>query len=260
MEKLAARVKEVGSLCVGLDPSKDDLKLPDTTTNEEGAEAARAFCFRLIEATKGVAAAYKPNVAFFEVFGAQGVAALEDVCRAIPAEIPIVVDAKRGDIGNTANAYAQAAFALGDIVTVSPYMGTDSVAPFLKDDSKGVFALCKTSNPGSNDLQTLELASGGPLYLAVASLAQSWGPNVGLVVGATDVAALAAVRERCPDIWILAPGIGAQGGDLDAAVAATRGKNMLVPISRAIARASDPGATAAELSEALKKASLAFQG
>lgn len=247
MEKLEKRVNEVGFLCIGLDPSRDDL--PEYT-----ADAARTFCLSLIEATKPVAAAYKPNAAFFEVFGAAGWTALEDVCKAVPKEIPVVLDAKRGDIGNTAQAYAEAAYAIADIVTVSPYMGTDSVAPFLRDPTKGVFALCKTSNPGSNDLQTLELVKGGPLYVHVAALAASWGPNVGLVVGATDSVALRAVRAECPDVWLLAPGLGAQGGDMLQAVSAMGGRRMLLPMSRAIARAADPGAAAAEFASAIQKA------
>jgi uridine monophosphate synthetase len=241
-------------LCIGLDPHPDDL--PART-----AEAAVAFCLRLVKLTSRYAAAFKPNAAFFEVYGAEGWVGLKAVIDAIREEsdrigsvIPIVLDAKRGDIASTAEAYARAAFeALGaQAVTVSPYLGHDSVRPFLADPEKGVFLLCKTSNPGSTDLQDQDLASGILLYERVADLAQSWNSagNVGLVVGATQPEALARVRARAPGLWILAPGVGAQGGDLERAVRAglrADGRGLLLPVSRAISRAPDPARAAADL-------------
>lgn len=241
--KLTARVKAVDSLlCVGLDPHKPEL-------DEDSAEGAFRFCSRLIEETKSVAAAYKPNVAFFEAYGSAGASVLERVLLLIPKDIPIVLDAKRGDIGSTSEAYARGAFeALAcDSVTVSPYLGGDSLQPFLKDPSKAVWTLCKTSNPGSNDLQTLEVVGGTPLYVHVARLCcEVWAKehrNAGLVVGATDVEALRRVREVLPEVWFLSPGIGAQGGDLAAALEAglsADGMGMLLPISRGISKASSP--------------------
>lgn len=252
--QLEARCRAVDSLlCVGLDPHGEDL-------SEPSAAAAREFCLRLIEASAPYAAAFKPNSAFFEVFGAAGMQALQDVIAAVPEGIPVLLDAKRGDIGSTAAAYARAAF--GELkagaLTVSPYLGQDAVAPFLEDPAKGIFLLCKTSNPGAGDLQDLG-AGGQPVYLHVARLAQEWDQhgNVGLVVGATYPAELAAVRAAAPGLWILAPGIGAQGGDLQAAVHAglrEDGLGLLAPASRAVSRAADPAAAAAELREALNTA------
>ena len=206
-EFLSERCQQVDSLlCVGLDPHVDDLPRPS-------AAAARDFCLRLIEATSSIAAAYKPNSAFFEVYGAEGVQALKDVIAAVPDGIPVILDAKRGDIGSTAQAYAQAAFqTLGaHAITVNPYLGSDSVAPFLKDPSKGVFLLCKTSNQSAGEFQD-KLIAGQPLYAQVAQLARSWNKNknVGLVVGATYPEVLAELRDLAPELWFLTPGIGTQ--------------------------------------------------
>lgn len=243
-EKLTERVRAVDSLlCVGLDPHRAEL-------DEDSAAGALRFCERMINATKEVAAAFKPNVAFFEVYGTDGWAVLHKICvELIPKDIPIVLDAKRGDIGTTSEAYARSAFEhLGcDCVTVSPYLGGDSLEPFLKDPAKGIFVLCKTSNPGSQDLQALELTSGEPLYVHVAKVCcGTWAKehnNAGLVVGATDIVALRAIRAAVPDVWFLSPGLGAQGGDLHAALEAglrPDGLGILLPISRGISKAADP--------------------
>jgi orotidine 5'-phosphate decarboxylase subfamily 2 len=168
--------------------------------------------------------------------------------------IPVVLDAKRGDIASTAEAYAKSAFEnLGaHCITLSPYLGKDSVDPFIQNSEKGIFLLCKTSNPGSGDLQDLVLESGDPLHIHIAKLAQTWNGknNIGLVVGATYPEVLARVRGVAPEMWFLAPGIGAQGGDLESALQAglrKDGKGMLLPVSRSIARAEKPGLAAAEL-------------
>jgi len=251
---LEERINAVNShLCVGLDPHPEDLPEPS-------GEAAYTFCRRLIERTADIAAAYKPNSAFFEMLGSEGWQALKNVIDAVDEEIPVILDAKRGDISSTARAYARAFFEeLGvDAVTINPYMGADAVRPFLGDPSRGVFLLCKTSNPGARDLQDLRLSTGLaedlPLtvYERVAELAMKWNDNdnLGLVVGATQVDALAAVRARAPGLWILAPGIGAQGGDMEAAVQAgmrSDGSGLLVPVSRGISRAADPRRAAADL-------------
>ena len=252
--RLETRARAINSLlCVGLDPHPADLAAPT-------AAAARDFCLRLIEATADVAAAFKPNAAFFEQFGAEGMAALRDVIAAVPDEVPVLLDAKRGDIASTAEAYARAAFeTLGaDAITLSPYLGRDSLEPFLADPARGVFLLCKTSNPGAGDLQDLPLADRVPaqrLFERVAELARGWNvnDNLGLVVGATHPEALAAVRKVAPELWILAPGVGAQGGDLEAALNAglrADGLGLLVPVSRQISRAADPRKAASELAAA----------
>jgi uridine monophosphate synthetase len=252
---LEKRVDDCSSLlCIGLDPHADDLPAPT-------AAGARDFCLNLIKQTSRYAAAFKPNAAFFEVFGADGWNALKDVIDAVQEEsnrlgsmIPVILDAKRGDIASTAEAYATAAFeSLGvHCITLSPYLGKDSIDPFIQDSEKGIFLLCKTSNPGAGDLQDLVLESGEPLHLHVAKLAQAWNVrnNVGIVVGATYPETLSRVREVAPDMWFLAPGIGAQGGELESALNAglrKDGKGMLLPVSRAIARAAKPGLAAAEL-------------
>lgn len=261
---LEKRVADCSSLlCVGLDPHVSDLSAPN-------ADGALAFCLNLIKKTAPYAAAFKPNTAFFEQFGAAGWTVLKQVVEAIQAEshrlgslIPVILDAKRGDIASTAEAYAKSAFATLGVhaITLSPYLGKDSIDPFLTNGEKGVFLLCKTSNPGASDLQDLHVLGpgvnqngqgGSPLYLVVARLAQSWNTknNIGLVVGATQPEALARVRAVATDLWFLAPGVGAQGGDMEAALKAglrRDGKGMLLPVARGIARAADPAQAAAKL-------------
>ncbi len=285
--RLESAARRTGSLlCVGLDPYPADLAEPT-------ADAARDFCLRLIAATEGLAAAYKPNAAFFEALGPAGWAALAEVVKQIPNDVPIILDAKWGDISSSAEAYARSAFeAFGvDAVTLSPYLGRDSLEPFLSDPARGGFVLCKTSNPGSADLQDLVLAApaeadplsqfpaqpdplapfpareGGNmaprLYEHMAKLARGWNThdNLGLVVGATHPRALARVREIAPELWILAPGIGAQGGDLAEAMHAglrADGLGLLLPVSRGISRAADPRQAALNLVEAMREAQASF--
>ncbi len=234
-------------LCVGLDPRVEDV------------ESLRRECFQLIDATADCAAAFKPNSAFFEVFGAEGFAALRDVVAHVPDGIPVILDAKRGDIADTSEAYARAAFdVLGaHAITVNPYLGGDALAPFLARAERGVFVLCKTSNPGADEFQALDVAQvGRALFEVVAERAQSWNANgnVGLVVGATDPHALARVRRLAPDLWFLVPGVGAQGGNLPAAIAAglrADGLGLLINISRSLARAADPRTEARRLRDAI---------
>lgn len=265
---LERRVRDCQSLlCVGLDPHPADLPEPTAT-------AARAHCLRLIESTSRYAAAFKPNAAFFEALGPEGWALLREILGAVRVQsqrmgsrIPVILDAKRGDIASTAEAYACSAFReLGaDAITLSPYLGRDSLEPFLADREKGAFLLCKTSNPGSEDLQSVVVEGQERLYERVARLAEKWNTrgNLGLVVGATDAAALAAVRAVAPALWILMPGVGAQGGDLTAALAAglrPDGMGILVNVSRAIAGAEDPGRAAAEVRDAIWEAVRARPG
>ncbi|GAB4120382.1 MAG: orotidine-5'-phosphate decarboxylase [Roseiflexaceae bacterium] len=230
-------------VCVGLDP--DPRRIPAHLAQVgDVAATIYAFCAAIIEATSDLACAFKPNIAFFEAQGSDGMRALRKLM-AIPRTVPFILDAKRGDIGSTAEAYATALFDdLGaDAVTLSPYLGGDSLAPFLKRADRGCFVLCKTSNPGSADLQDLDLG-GQPLYMHVARLAQErWNSNrnVGLVVGATHPQALAQVRALCPDLPFLVPGIGAQGGELEQAVRAAsdaHGELAIINASRSILYAS----------------------
>jgi uridine monophosphate synthetase len=241
-ERLERRVEAVGSLlCVGLDPR---AMSPVET---------REWCQRIVSATAPFAAAFKPNSAFFEAMGPAGLEALIEVVAAIPDEIPVLLDAKRGDIASSAEAYATAVFGQvgADAVTISPYLGADSVEPFLAGKGSGVFVLCRTSNPGAAEIQEQELASGEPLFEAVARNVARWpADRVGLVVGATAPDALKRVRAVAPDHWILAPGVGAQGGSLSDALAAglrTDASGMLIPVSRAIAEAADPAGAAEDL-------------
>ena len=261
---LERRVDDCSSLlCVGLDPHVSDLASPT-------AASARDFCLNLVRATAPYAAAFKPNAAFFEVFGADGWVALKQVIDAIKEEsarrgsmIPIILDAKRGDIASTAEAYAKSAFeALGaDCITLSPYLGKDSIEPFLGYPERGVFLLCKTSNAGSMDLQNLLVMPMGsdspmPLYIYVAKLAEQWNErnNVGIVVGATHPQTMEMIRAAAPSLWFLAPGVGAQGGELELTLKSglrKDGKGILIPISRAISRAANTGLAAAEIRDSI---------
>jgi uridine monophosphate synthetase len=261
--RLEARVRQVDSLlCVGLDPHVAELSSPTV-------EAARAFCLRLVDATADLAAAYKPNTAFFEVFGADGLRLLEQLIAAISDGIPVILDAKRGDIASTAQAYAQAAFDTlhANAITLSPYLGYDSLAPFLENPARGVFLLCKTSNPSSGDLQDLPIlqlpegsgtTGGHTVYEEVALLANKWNlsDNLGLVVGATHTGALERVRRLAPGLWILAPGVGTQGGNLEAALRLglrSDGMGLLVPVSRALSGSGNPRRAALELRQEINR-------
>ena len=214
-ERLAARIESTDSVVsVGLDP--DPSRLPEFVAD---ADLPRwAFNRRIIDATHEHAACYKPNAAFYE--DPDGWRALRETAAYAEGKgVPVLLDAKRGDIGNTARRYAEVLDDV-DAITVNPYLGRDSLQPFLDRADKGVFVLCRTSNPGGSDLQDLELASGEPLYERVAALADVWNgnDNVGLVVGATAPEELAEVRDIVPEIPFLVPGVGAQGGDAEAAV------------------------------------------
>ena len=216
-ERLSARIDAVDSVVsVGLDPDPD--RIPGHLAD---ADLPRwAFNRRIIDATHEHAAAFKPNAAFYE--DADGWRALrETVAYAHGKDVPVLLDAKRADIGNTARQYATLLDDTGaDAITVNPYLGRDSLEPFLSRTGTGVFVLARTSNAGGSDVQDLELASGEPVYERVAALAADWNErgNVGLVVGATAPEELEAIRETVPDLPFLVPGVGAQGGDAEAAV------------------------------------------
>lgn len=199
-------------LCVGLDP--DPAKMPVKDVFE--------FNKAIIDATADLVCSYKPNLAFYEALGVRGLQALKKTVAYIPKNIPVIGDAKRGDIGNTAIAYARALFGYYkfDAVTLNPYLGYDSVEPFLDYKDKGVFVLCRTSNSSASDFQDLVDNFGMKFYQSVALRAGDWNiaGNVGLVVGATYPEELREIRKLCPEMLLLIPGIGAQGGDLEQSV------------------------------------------
>ena len=249
------RIRETDSLvCVGLDPDPDKMPAP----LRDKPDSVYRFCKAVIEATSKFVLAYKPNLAFYESLGVEGWDILRRVIRLIPDGVLKIGDGKRGDIGSTAEKYAAALFDLGfDAVTVNPYLGRDSVAPFIKDETRGCFLLCLTSNPGSKDFQTLR-AGGKLLYEHVAERAVSWygNCNCGLVVGATHPDELRRVRKAAPDLPFLIPGVGAQGGDLDASVMEGTdgaGEMAVINSSRAILYASSgPDFADAAAAETLK--------
>jgi len=214
---LQAAQRNHSLLCLGLDP--DPELMPKTGIIE--------FNRAIIDATADLVCAYKPNLAFYEALGSAGLVALHETVKHVPDNIPVIGDAKRGDVGHTARAYARALFeVLGfDAVTVNPYLGRDSVEPFLVYADRTVFILCRTSNPGAGDFQDAQCSTGQgsgrqPLYRLVAGKALEWNErnNIGLVVGATYPQELKEIRLLCPQMHLLIPGIGVQGGDLEWAV------------------------------------------
>ena len=258
----AAAAANDSLLCVGLDP--DPSRLP------QGVDID-AWLREVIEATSDLVCCYKPNAAFFEARGPHGQEALWGLIDGIPDEIPVLLDAKRGDVGNSAEFYARAVFEVlgADAVTVNPYLGGDAVEPFLAHEDRHTFVLCRTSNAGAGELQDRALAASGgggsgPLYLAVAERANAWNTrgNVGLVVGATYPEEARAIRELCPDLLFLMPGVGAQAGELEAAVHAAldaRGGGIIVNASRSVLypQAGSPEAQRAEaqrLRDAIREA------
>ena len=247
LDKLRAAERRNGSLlCVGLDP--DPSKFPSSLKGEAGK--IYDFCARIADATAGLVIAFKPQIAYFSAHRAEDQLErlMEHLRRNVPG-VPVILDAKRGDIGSTAEQYAREAFERygADAVTLSPFMGFDSVEPYLRHDGKGAFLLCRTSNPGGADLQGQRLADleGQPyLYEHVARLAQGpWNSNgqLGLVVGATFPAEIERVRALAPTVPLLIPGVGAQGGDAAATVRAGWRPDapIVVNSSRAICYASD---------------------
>lgn len=236
-------------LCVGLDPRVEQLA---------PGEDLFTFNQRIIDATHDLVCAYKPNFAFYEVGGPAGLEALRQTIDYAhqQANVPVILDAKRGDIGSTAAAYARAAFEVwgADAITLNPYLGRDSVAPFTAHTDRGVLLLCHTSNPGATDLQTLPCPD-RPLFEAVAEMGAAWG--TGLVVGATYPEALARVRALAPQAWILLPGIGAQGGDLESALKSGLRDDrlgLIVNSSRGIIYAADPREAAIALQQQINEA------
>lgn len=233
-DRLQQRIKITGSrLCVGLDPRPGD----------GGAAFARNFLLQVIEETAVWAAAFKPNMAYFEAMGIEGIRLLEELLAAMPEDVPVILDAKRSDIGETQKYYAQGYFAGWnvDAVTLNPFLGYDSIEPFLDWAGKGIYLLAVTSNPGSADFQRQKLADGRSVFELVTALgerAKSEGraTDVGYVVGLTNAS---DVLEKIPDAPLLVPGLGAQGGDLAALAAAHRTAPDVVNVSRGILYAAD---------------------
>lgn len=244
IEKLNKAWQDQDSLLmVGLDP--DTRRFPAELQNKPGA--IKEFCIKIVDATAEFVCGFKPQIAYFSALGAED--QLEDICAYIHENypnLPIVLDAKRGDIGSTAEQYAREAFERykADAVTVNPYMGRDSIQPYIDYGDKGVIILCRTSNVGGADLQDIRLASGTPLYLHIADqVARVWNTSgqCALVVGATYPEEIDQVRRRVGDMPLLIPGIGIQGGDIRATVHAgrtTNGTGMMINSSRAILYAS----------------------
>jgi orotidine-5'-phosphate decarboxylase len=267
-ERLRRRWQEARTLlCVGLDgelermPEQFRRGLAKGETNgytngdreRRVEEALTDFHLAIVDATADLVCAYKPNIAFYEQHGPAGLRALIAVIAYIQKkypEIPVLLDAKRGDIGSTSRAYARALFDVygADAVTAQPYLGYDALEPFLSRADRGVFILCRTSNPGANELQDLRVRADGaeeePLYLSIARrVASEWNTNgnCGLVIGATYPEELRQVREIVGDLPILAPGVGAQGGDLEATVRAgldSARQGLLISVSRSVLYAS----------------------
>jgi orotidine-5'-phosphate decarboxylase len=238
---LTASKRNQSLLCIGLDPHPELMPEVDVFR----------FNREIIDATSDLVCAYKPNLAYYEALGIEGMRALEMTLAHIPQGIPVIGDAKRGDIDSSSRAYAKALFkTLGfDAATVNPYLGYDSISAFLDYTDNGVFILCKTSNAGAVDFQEAlyheqEAGSGTrPLYEIVATKASEWNihGNVGLVVGATHPRQLKKVRELCPDMLLLLPGVGSQGGDLELAVrhgVDASGEKAIISCSRQILYAS----------------------
>lgn len=249
--RAASRARD-SLLCVGLDP--EPARIPG------GVDGALDACRRIIDATADVACAYKPNAAFWEQYGPGGWAALATLRTHVPADVPVVLDCKRADVPNTMAAYASAAFdAMGfDAATVHAYHGADSLAEFTTHAARGVYVVCHTSNPGRADLQHLPCGD-RPVFMAVAELAvrADRHGNVGVVMGATAPAEAAAMRAQFPTLPFLMPGIGRQGGDVDAAVrAAFTGDpaSCLIAVAGAILYADDPRAAAVEWRDRIRRA------
>jgi orotidine-5'-phosphate decarboxylase len=272
LERLGARSRVTGSvLCLGLDPVPEAL--PEGFSRD--LAGVERFCEVLLDAAAPYAAAVKPNLAFFEAFGSAGVAALERLRARIPSGVPVIADAKRGDIGSTAARQATALFELlgADAVTVNPYLGSEAVEPLLARADRFAYLLCRTSNPGAGELQSLEVAADAaiaapaePLYARVARRARHWGPGgtVGLVVGATAPLELEKIRSIAPELALLVPGVGAQGGDVEPVLRygpATSppagewpGGGLLVNVSRGIAGAASGQGHGADVAELLARA------
>lgn len=227
IEKLAARISKTGSnLCIGLDPRPDLIQ-----------GSVKDFLLKIVEETAEYAACFKPNIAYFEATGSAGVAMFEEVRAAIPKEIPVLLDAKRSDIGETQKYYAKAFFDTWDVdaVTLNPFLGFDSIEPFLNYAGRGLYLLAVTSNPGAADLEMQRLADGRQVFELVQDLARraaGSAVDIGYVLGLTNAAS--EVLSKIDDVPLLVPGLGAQGGDIKALAAGNRKAPQLINVSRGV--------------------------
>ena len=247
--------KNRSMICLGLD--LDPKKMPSEFAGS--IKGMFDFAHRIIDATSDLVCAYKPNLAFYEALGAEGLSLLKLIRDRIPEEVPVIMDGKRGDIGNTAQYYAESLFdrLRADWVTLNPYMGFDSLRPFLEYQDKGAFVLCLTSNAGAKDFQLLDVG-GKPLYTIVAERVNGWNKdgNCGLVVGATHPNQLREIRDLAGDMPLLIPGVGAQGGSLEeAATLGTDGfrKPAVINVSRSVLYASNDKEFAQRARQELEK-------
>jgi orotidine-5'-phosphate decarboxylase len=252
-ERLHQRIRKSGSrLCVGLDPRPGD----------GGAAFARDFLKRVVDETAAWAAAYKPNMAYFEAMGIDGIRLLEELLANMPEDVPVILDAKRSDIGETQKYYAQGYFDGWnvDAVTLNPFLGYDSIEPFLNWPGKGVYLLAVTSNPGSADFQRQKLADGRSVFelvtaLGERSVAEECATDVGYVVGLTNAADVLA---KIPDAPLLVPGLGAQGGDLASLAKAGRTAPDVINVSRGILYAGDDRGFGARAREWVERIAVAY--
>lgn len=242
-EQVETRQKTLGShLCLGMDPREEWFTAPEktgwfeNTTQQFNKDALVRWGKQLIDQTEDAICCIKPNLAFYSQVGVEGLEALQKIIRyAKEKEIPVLLDAKYGDIGSTATAYAKTAFDYfdADCVTLNPYLGYDAIKPFLEYENKCVFILAKTSNPSSCDVQDITTPDNRYIYEHIAEKAKEWGNRVGIVVGATMPHEAQKIRKINKESWILAPGIGAQGGQIEKIVSAT-GSHVIFPMSRGI--------------------------
>lgn len=260
-ESIAKSIEDRDSLvCVGLDPDLE--RMPKSIVAGRGArESIVAFNQQIIEATADYAAIYKPNLAFYVQYGVEGFQALLDTRALIPDGTPVILDCKIGDISTTMEPFArgyldEAGF---DAITVNPYLGSESLEPLFARQGKGLFLLCKNSNPGSGEIQNLELTNGRPLFAEIAARVVEWNEHaaasLGLVAGATYPAELQTIREVAPNLLILVPGIGSQAGDLAASLDAgldSSGAGLVINSSRSITYASNGADFASAASRAAR--------
>ncbi|OEH79954.1 putative orotidine-monophosphate-decarboxylase [Cyclospora cayetanensis] len=284
LEKLVRRIREERTLlCIGIDPPLSCVSVADLPCQEleELLDSLFDKCLKLVKATAPFACCFKPNVAFFEQYGPSGMQVLRDLCKKIPEDIPIILDAKRAAMGEQAKAYAEGFLSVynGDCITLDPYLGIDAVLPYIEKKGKGVFVVCRSSNPRSADVQGIRVCKGATkhgakhvegegreVYMEVAKMCEEArqqneprlsreGGVVGLVVGATYPDDMSKIRKLFPDLWFLAPGVGAQGGDLEATIRAGMRKDglgLIINVGRAISEAEDPGKAAEELCEKIR--------
>lgn len=256
IQMLEAKWAEGKFVCVGLDPDLERISA-DLRERDGDAGAVKAFCHQIVESTQDLVCAYKPNIAFFQAIGFMGMETLQETVaeiRRIAPDVPVILDAKVADIGNTNLGYVKMAFEYveADAITVHPYLGQEAMQPFLDQKDKGIIVLCRTSNPGAGEFQDLVQRDDRPLYKHIAErVSQHWNANGNccLVAGATYPEELGEIRKIVGDMPLLIPGVGKQGGDVAAVVKAAGGKRMIINSSSGIIFAEDPRQATRELNK-----------